>query len=202
MILYGNYRTIKWLVLTLLVILILPVTTYSMDFAAMLDALQTNAKPVISLVKAVAYVLGFWFIVSAIQELKVIGHMQHGMSAPQGGGIGKPFARFILGAALIYFPSTIDTAIVTLWGTGGIMQYNAGSGGQFDQIQAGVYALVQAVGYISFVRGAVILSRSTHAGAQQGSVGKGIVHMIGGILAINIVATIDVIKSSFGFAIG
>ena len=200
MVLYGNYRTKKYLVLTLL--LALPVTTYSVDFATMLDALQTNAKPVISLVKAVAYVMGFWFIVSAIQELKIIGHMQHGMGASQGGGIGKPFARFILGAALIYFPSTIDTAIATLWGTGGIMQYNTGSGGQFDQIQAGVYALVQAVGYISFVRGAIILSRSTHAGAQQGSVGKGVVHMVGGVLAINIVATIDVIKSSFGFVVG
>ena len=196
----SNNKLINYRFLMAIVFILLPLTASGVDFSTMLNALQMNSVPIIRLTKAIAFVLGFWFMISAVQELKMIGHAQHGMSSPQG-GLGKPLTRFILGVALLYFPTTIDTAVATLWGSGGIMGYDTVSVGEFDQVKAGIFALVQAVGYISFVRGFVILSRSTQQGAQQGSLGKGVVHIVGGIMAINIAATIEVIKNSLGFVV-
>ena len=70
----------------------------------------------------------------------------------------------------------------------------------FSPTRAGAIAIVKAVGYVSFVRGFVILAHSTHQGAQQGTVGKGILYIVGGVLAINIGATIKVIQNSIGIA--
>jgi len=49
------------------------------------------------------------------------------------------------------------------------------------------------------VRGWLILSKMGHPGAQPGSVAKGIVHVIGGILLINIVNTVNMLASTFGY---
>ena len=37
---------------------------------------------------------------------------------------------------------------------------------------------------------------------EQGGVGKGFMHIVGGILAINVVATIRVISNTLGFGVG
>lgn len=71
----------------------------------------------------------------------------------------------------------------------------------FGPAKAGAIAIVRVVGYVSFVRGLVMLSHSADQGSQQGSFGKGFMHIIGGILAINIVETITVIGNTLGFSV-
>ena len=57
--------------------------------------------------------------------------------------------------------------------------------------------LVQVMGVIAFIRGWVLLGHAGEQNAQQGMFGKGLTHIIGGILAINIVGTKDLIWNTF-----
>ncbi len=60
-------------------------------------------------------------------------------------------------------------------------------GSEWAQLINTIVQFIQLVGLISFIRGWFILSQAGGSGAQQGSFGKGIIHIIGGILAINFI---------------
>ncbi len=199
-----NIRSIKrlnkqfWL---LVFIFVLPATAFSatVNFATMLGALKNNAGPIITFTVAVAYVIGIWFMISAIMELKKIGESAGGAH----GTLGGPLLKFIVGVLLVYLPSTIDISAGTLWGASGVqsaLSYSPAGGDMFAPAKQGALAIIQVVGYISFVRGLIMLSHSSDQGSQAGSFGKGLMHIIGGILAINIIATIRIIGNSLGFS--
>lgn len=60
------------------------------------------------------------------------------------------------------------------------MAYNRNPSDLFAPVKVGAIAIVRVVGYVSFVRGFIILSNASGQGAQQGTFGKGIIHVIGG----------------------
>jgi intracellular multiplication protein IcmC len=200
-----NSKLINDHCLILIFFLLLPLTTAYADtgstvnWPAMLAALKNNIRPVLYLIKAIGYVVGFWMIVSAIMELKKFGQTQSATTTDS--GLGGPLLRMALGIALIYYPTTIPMAVATLSGSGSIVQYAPASPDAFTPAKEGALLLIQAIGYVSFIRGFVTLSNSTKPGAQQGTVGKGVVYIVGGILAINIVATIQMIGSTLGIAL-
>jgi len=190
-------------------ILILPRTVFcaevTMDFTTMLSALKNNAVPIIHFVVATAYVIGIWFVISAIKDLKQVGQSQ---SAATHGGIGGPLIKLIIGVLLIYLPSAVDVGVASLWGhgilgsdAGGYMSYTPNESDPFTPAKEGAIAIVRVVGYVSFVRGLVILSHSSDQGAQAGTFSKGFMHIIGGILAINIVETVRIIGNTLGITI-
>ena len=199
-----NSKSISDHCLMLLFFLLLPLTTAYAEagsgvanWSAMLAALKDNLQPVIYLIKAVGYVVGLWMIISAIMELKHIGETKGSTSTES--GLGGPLVQMALGIALIYYPSTISIAITTLGGNGSVMEYTPSGGADpFLAAKQGAILLVQAIGYVSFIRGFVTLSNSTKPGAQQGTVGKGVMYIVGGILAINIVATIQMLGNTLG----
>ena len=55
---------------------------------------------------------------------------------------------------------------------------------------------IQFVGLLSFVKGWFILSKSVGYGAQQGSVSKGVTHILGGIVAINFISMVNIINNT------
>lgn len=196
----------QFLLVVLLVILPLHVAyAVAIDVTMMLNAIKSNIGPVIKLVTAVAYVIGVWFIYSAIQSLKRAGQSQ--MMMQQQNAIGGPLVKLIIGILLIYLPNTIDITVWTLWGhtafgseAESVMTYTPSGGDPFGAMKEGAIALVRLIGYIAFVRGLVALSHSTdQGGGQQGGFAKGILYLIGGILAINIVETVRVIGNTLGF---
>ncbi len=166
----------------------------------MLNALQQNAGPIITFTVATAYLIGISFIISAVMNLKKIGQSSYMQS--QAGSISGPLIKFVVGLLLMYLPSTIDVGVVTLWGQSAFseeyMSYTPNVTDPFAPAKAGAIAVIRVVGYISFVRGFIILARSGDQGAQQGTFGKGLLHVIGGMLAINVVATIRVIGNTLG----
>jgi intracellular multiplication protein IcmC len=197
-----NSKSINNQCLILMFFLMLPLitayadTSSTVNWAAMLASLKNNIQPVIYLIKAIGYVVGFWLIISAIMDLKKIGQSQSATTTES--GLGGPLMRMALGIALIYYPSTISIAVSTLGGDGSIVGYTPASSDTFGSAKQGVLLLVQAIGYVSFIRGFVTLSNSTKSGAQQGTVGKGVMYVVGGILAINIVATIQMLGNTLG----
>lgn len=168
----------------------------SINFNTMMTALKTNMEPVIVLTKAAGYVLGFTMVISAIMDLKKIGQSQGGAE----GALGGPLFRLALGVALIYYPFTISIGNATLTGSSSIQAYPTGSGGQFEQAKQGAVALIQVIGYVSFIRGFITLGHSTKPGSQAGTVGKGVLYVVGGILAINIVTTMQIVGNTLGIA--
>jgi len=184
--------------------LVLPMTAYGPNFATMMNALKSNAGPIIRFVIATAYVIGLWFIISSIMELKKMGESLHSQS--QSSSFSGPIVKFIVGVLLIYLPTTIDVSVWTIWGHTAMgeegvryMQYAPSGADPFGSIKGGAIAIVRVVGYVSFVRGLIMLSHTSQQGSQPGTFGKGFMHIVGGILAINVVETINIIKNTLGF---
>ena len=178
------------------------VDTHGIDFNSIMSNLSSNMPAVIKLTTATSYFLGFWFIIAGLKNLKKIGQSQGSSESTIGGQVVK----VLIGAALVYLPSTLNAGVITLWGTPGLLDYPASNGlDPFYEAKRGAAVFVQAIGYISFVRGFVMLAKGAGQQQQQygshGMIGKGILHIIGGILAINIVATIQIVGNSVGIQI-
>ena len=115
--------------------------------------------------------------------------------------------HILVGAVLIYFPSAINVSLITVFGTDTILDVSSMLGYaeiqrvvQWQEITTLIVWYLHLIGIIAFLRGWVILSKMAHPGSQPGSVGKGITHIIGGILLINIVATMKIVASTLGYA--
>ena len=191
------------LIVSFLLMCLLPLASayaVDIDFNKMLFAMKRHSGPIIRFIVATAYVIGLWFIFGAIVTLKKLGQqtmMQHQ-------SISGPLIKLIVGLLLLYLPGVIDVSLWTIWGYGvgeeSLMTYEPGLSDPFGPAKEGAIAIVRVVGYVSFVRGFVILSRSgAQSGAQPGTFGKGLMHIIGGMLAINIVGTIRIISNTLGF---
>jgi len=63
-----------------------------------------------------------------------------------------------------------------------------------------VIKVMQVIGVIAVIRGLLFLSKAGNQG-QPGMAGRGITHLIAGILAINIYGTWQVLENSLGFAV-
>lgn len=107
--------------------------------------------------------------------------------------------QLVFGAAFLALPSFIKMALFSFWGTSSIMNPAGFSQGVFSvPLEKAIVGLIQIFGYIGVVRGLIILNKIAHQQSPQEGFGKGIMHVIGGILSINIVKTIDIVKNSFG----
>ena len=72
---------------------------------------------------------------------------------------------------------------------------------QWMQFVSACFRIIQLFGTIAFIRGLVILSHAGDRGHGQNTVGKGMTHIIGGILCINIYGLINVIIATFGLGV-
>ena len=165
------------------------------NVAKMLDTLQSNFRPIEMLIFAVAYLAGFALIFSAIHKLRAYGEVRTMM--PSNAQMSGPIVQFFVGTALIFLPSIVTISVTSLWGTDSLLAWPGGTG-DWDKIMGAVFGIVRILGYIALVRGLLLMSRAAQQGAQQGTFGKGMVHLVGGVLAINIWGTVTVIGASFG----
>jgi len=80
------------------------------------------------------------------------------------------------------------TATYTQDASSQLMQYvNVGGGQEWSDLINTIVMFIQLVGLIAFVRGWFILSHAGGQGAQQGTFSKGLIHIVGGIIAINFI---------------
>jgi intracellular multiplication protein IcmC len=127
-------------------------------------------------------------------------------SSAQKGELMAPLVHLAIGAILIYLPSTQQTSLQTVFGTtsmgaaSDLFAYQSFSSVAYWQdISEVVVSYTKLVGYIAFIRGWIILSRMGHSGNQPGTVGKGIIHVVGGILLVNVVDTFNIIACTMGY---
>ena len=148
------------------------------------------------------YLLGIGLTVSAVLKFKKFGHRTAFMHI-EAGMLG-PAIQFMIGVTFLYAPSLLEILNYTLFREGDIssvMTYTSENmTSDWQQVMNPILGMVQIIGLIAFIRGFLILSKSVHkdGGNQPGQVSKGIVHICGGVLGINVVQTINVVNATFG----
>jgi hypothetical protein len=159
-----------------------------------------------------AYISGIVMILKAVLGLKKWGNMAGQQGQP--GEFKGPLIHFSIGALLIWFPSTIDISMTSLFGDTtsfasgynaygrgskllGYLSSNASIATQWAQLADVLINILQFVGLLSFLKGWFILASLANQGGQQhNSVAKGLTHIIGGIFAINFINFITLINTS------
>lgn len=171
--------------------------------ADILTNLANSLAPVERLITGGAYIIGCAFLFKAIYSLKVYGEARTMMS--NSASVKEPIVYLMVGVILIYFPSAFKTMMQTTFGYQNVLQYapvNSNSQaldtlfGSGSVVGRPLTMLIQVIGLIAFVRGWVLIARSASQGQPPGGTGKGLMHVFGGILAINIVGTINMINNT------
>ena len=141
-----------------------------------------------------SYFLGVVFITVGVFKFKRYGEMRTQMSAQM--TILNPLMPFLVGVCLLNFPDFIAYTVGSIYDSPNPLVYKGATTGYRQYIKP-VIILVRLIGVGAMIRGLVLLSRAGGAQSQAGSVGKAIMHILGGALAYNILKTIDLVKNIF-----
>ena len=143
------------------------------------------------------YLTGIAFIFTWVNKLKKLGHRTAFMNVDS--GVTGPLLMLVLGAMLIFFPSFLEILNTSLFGKPEIdeLAYSGPTNTLLDRIGPMV-VVIQLIGLIAILRGFLILTKVTGQGAQPGTISKGFIHIIGGVMAVHIVKTIQIMVNTFG----
>ncbi|MHA7840885.1 MAG: hypothetical protein ACX932_03365 [Gammaproteobacteria bacterium] len=168
------------------------------SLAQMLINIQQTIPALMSMVTGAAYVMGFFFIFSAFYNMKQYGEMRLMSSANT--DLRGPIGGLLLGAALIYIPNVFSVALITFFGSDNPIAYE-GNGSNWDLLAESLIDVIQFVGVIAIIKAIVLFRKASSGGSagQQGLAGRGVTHFIGGVLAINIIGTKNILFSTLGF---
>lgn len=174
------------------------------DYLNIFKNLKPSLLQVQKLITAVAYLMGVHFLIKGVSALKHAGEMRSHMS--QQHSMKEPIYYLLVGSMLLYLPSGLSVFLGTVFGSDEILGYSqlSSSSAFLNSMfgAAGVFGedmvlFVQIIGLIAFVRGWLMVAKGAQQGGhQQGGMGKGMMHIFGGILAINIVQTLNVISNT------
>jgi len=168
------------------------------DFDTVITNIGNNITPFWHLVTAAAYLFGFAFIMRGIFLLKVYGEMRTMMSGQS--NLKGAFITLFVGAVLIFSPTIYSSLLLTTFNTASSspLQYAKNTTMDYSSYIA-LLRFIQLIGLISFVRGWIMLTHTSNPG-QQNAFGKALTHIVGGLFAINIQASIDVLKGTIGMS--
>ena len=186
-------KSISVLILSILLIVYPLSAQAGMDANLMMEHFVRSFPNLWRLTTAAAYLIGFIFMFRSVRGFKEYGEG----SRSHGGmhGVKMPIVLFVVGCALIFTPSTVNVLMMSTFGYGSPLAYPE-TGGKWNQYR-NVFLLINLIGAISFIRGWVMIVGASHQGGHS-SMGKAITHIVGGLLAINIQGTIDIMRRSFG----
>jgi intracellular multiplication protein IcmC len=162
-------------------------------------SLDDEIQDIKTFLYSLCYIIGLSFIVTAVMSLKKFGQRGAFMQDAKASVLG-PAIRLFLGVALMAVGDFLDIIYQTIWG------YNVADAANIDlgsdslglaSAIKPVKNIIQIVGLVAFIRGWLTLVRATNEGAAQpGTVSKGSIHIIGGVFAMNIEGTIQMIQDS------
>ena len=166
---------------------------------AILTNIANTLEPVQKLISGAAYLIGLAFAIKALYSLKGYGEQRTMMSSNS--SLKEPLAYFIVAGMLIYLPTGFQVMMNSTFGpNSSILAYDSSTMstyfGQNSAAGKAVTLIIQTLGLIAFVRGWVLIARSASQGQPPGGTGKGMIHVFGGILAMNIVGTLEIINNT------
>ena len=180
-----------------LILWTVPAPGLAQGFEERLVAAVAEIEPgAYALVEAGAYVLGLGVFGAGLFRL-VRMNEPHGRAA---GGAGTVMC-FALGTAMFSFPAWMESGGVSLFGEGprtSVLSYGAGAGvAEYNALLGALFAIVQFVGVVSFLRGWFVL-RAAADGWARATMGSGVWHIAGGLLAWHIIPVLDAIQTTIG----
>ncbi len=153
-----------------------------------------NFEIISTILSYFSYFLGVVFVTIGVFKFKRYGEMRTQMSAQM--TILNPMMPFLVGICLLNFPDFIAYTVGSIYDSPNPLAYKGATTG-YQQYIKPVIMLVRIIGIGAMIRGLILLSRAGGAQSQAGSVGKAIMHILGGALAYNILKTIELVKSIF-----
>lgn len=166
------------------------------DLGTMLINLSQDLPAIMRLVTAVGYVMGFFFVVKGVMELKHMGESRTMMSSEH--GMMAPIMYLVAGALLIYLPSTVQVGLSTFWTSPNPYGYVQQGTDNWSQLINAIFTIIQLIGVISLIRGIIMLTRLGGRGGQHGEFAKALTHMIAGILCINMFQFLNSVFATLG----
>lgn len=164
----------------------------------MLVNIARQVPSLMRLVTAFAYVFGMYLIIHGVIRMRHLGEMRTMMSHEHN-AVG-PIVMLVTGGMLLYLPSAVQVGLSTFWTDPNPYGYVQEKDQWADFIGV-CFTIVQLIGTIAFIRGLIILSHiGRMGGGQQGAMAKGLTHIIGGILCINIYEFVQVITNTLGLS--
>lgn len=178
------------------------------SFQRMVDNLNALVTNIELLITAFAFVAGIFMIAKGLMMYRAFG--QHITQMSQRGEMAGPAVYILVGAMLVYIPSTINMGLTTIFsgnvtlgttkGANQLITYSSTSAfTQWQELSVVIVNYLKLLGLIAFIRGWFILSKMSAPGQQPGTAGKGVTHLIGGVLLMNVVDSINIIAATFGF---
>ncbi len=157
----------------------------NLSAATIITNLSNTIPNLMELVTAIAYVMGMFLVVNGLFQLKKYGEQRSQASSEA--HLKGPLLYLIVGAALLYLPTTVRVGMSTFWANPTPYGYETDENGAWAELIKAGFMIIQLVGTISFIRGLLMLTHLGGAGAQQqGTLGKSLAHIIAGILCINL----------------
>ena len=161
--------------------------------------LANSLLPVQNLITGAAYVIGISFALKALYSLKMYGEARTMQSSST--SIKEPLFNLLVAGLLIYFPTGLDIIMNTTFGYSNILAYGdsdvvSSAFGGDSELGNALVIIFQTIGLYAFVRGWVLISRAASQGQPPGGTGKGLMHVFGGILAVNVVGTVEMINNT------
>jgi len=168
----------------------------ALDASQMLINLGSSVGPMYQLVTGGAYLIGILFAVKALYQLKVYGEMRTMMGGQT--SLKEPLMYLFVAGVFIYLPTGFSMMMETTFGYDNPLAYDqwpSANGVSLSAASIVILSIVQLIGVIAFVRGWVLLAKG---GQQGGGIGKGLVHIFGGVIAMNIVGAAVIISNTLG----
>ena len=185
------------------------------DITEIMLRLRELVRPFTILIQSITYVAGVYMIARGLMLLKAFAMPLTQATRP--GEIGGPLAYVIIGSLMIASLDTMNVLSRTFFGdryfnvmyisspeasdqiVESLLGYTGGdtTEDKWQQIWLTLVIYIQFIGYLAFVRGLFIMSHSGQPGVQPGSISKGIIHLVGGVLAVNFVPFVTAIQNTF-----
>ncbi len=147
------------------------------------------------IIGAISVIIGIALFLGGFFRLKLYGQMRGTYAAHQV-TIAGSLVMFLSGVLMMVLPTVLRSSLLAFWGTANPMAYSGANTTPWSVYIPVVIMFVRLVGVAAFIRGILLLSRTGQQGSQQpGVLSKALLHMLGGILCINIVATHALLKS-------
>jgi intracellular multiplication protein IcmC len=170
------------------------------------NVLHNLAQSLLSVEKMLtggAYLMGIAFALKAVMTLKSHGEQRSSMGASS---LKESGIYFFVAAMLLYYPTAFEVIMNSTFGYSNVLAYAtldstspilSGIFGADNYVGNSLTIIIQVVGLVAFIRGWLLIARSSSQGQGAGNIGKGMMHVFGGVFAININGTLVVFHNTF-----